>query len=157
MEKIRKIIKEVLLENNSKFMNDILDKISTQGIESLTHVEKQWLDNYSKGIENKGTEELLSIDTGYEFKDIINIEDGNFDVKFIYDNTEDYEDGEMIHKGPTFINDDEYWAGIHVTEDGEYSSFNLHDGEDYVEFIEELEEKLDEFFKNVADKINLSI
>lgn len=37
-----------LLENIS-IVNDILDKISTQGVNSLTPEEKNYLDNYSKG------------------------------------------------------------------------------------------------------------
>ena len=148
---IRRILRETLLNENDELTNRILDKISKYGIESLSKAERQYLDNKSQDIEDDNISDIASIDTGYEFEDTID----DYDVKFIYDETEEWDDDpvEYKHIGEFFIDGEEYYATMYTDEDFNVHSYDLHDGNDYVEFDEELEESLLEFFQQVGDKI----
>ena len=150
-ESIRRILRETILNENDELTNRILDKISKYGIESLSKAERQYLDNKSQDIEDDNISDIASIDTGYEFKDTI---DG-YDVRFIYNETEEWDDNpvEYKHIGEFFIDGEEYYATMYTDEDFNVHSFDLHDGDDYVEFDEELDESLLKFFQQVGDKI----
>ena len=150
-ESIRRILRETLLNENDELTNRILDKISKYGIESLSKAERQYLDNKSKDIEDDNISDIASIDTGYEFEDTID----DYDVRFIYNETEEWDDNpvEYKHTGEFFIDGEEYYATMYTDEDFNVHSYDLHDGNDYVEFDEELEESLLEFFQQVGDKI----
>ena len=150
-ESIRRILRETILNENDELTNRILDKISKYGIESLSKAERQYLDNKSQGIEDDNISDIASIDTGYEFKDTI---DG-YDVRFIYNETEEWDDNpvEYKHIGEFFIDGEEYYATMYTDEDFNVHSFDLHNGIDYVEFDEELDESLLKFFQQVGDKI----
>ena len=150
-ESIKRILRETLLNENDELTNRILDKISKYGIESLSKAERQYLDNKSQGIEDDNISDIASIDTGYEFEDTID----DYDVKFIYDETEEWDDNpvEYKHTGEFFIDGEEYYATMYTDEDFNVHSFDLHDGNDYVEFDEELDESLLKFFQQVGDKI----
>lgn len=150
-ENIKRILRETLLNENDELTNRILDKISKYGIESLSKAERQYLDNKSQGIEDDNISDIASIDTGYEFKDTID----DYGVRFIYNETEEWDDNpvEYKHTGEFFIDGEEYYATMYTDEDFNVHSFDLHDGNDYVEFDEELEESLLEFFQQVGDKI----
>ena len=150
-ESIRRILREELMNENDELTNRILDKISNYGIESLSKTERKYLDNKSQDIEDDEVSDIASIDTGYQFRDIID----DYDVRFIYNETEEWDDDpvEYKHTGEFFIDGEEYYATMYTDEDLNVHSFDLHDGNDYVEFDEKLEESLLEFFQQVGDKI----
>jgi len=118
-------IKEMmgLITENDELTNRILDKINQFGIESLSKAEKQYLDNKSQDVVDDELEDIVSIDSGYEFNDTV----------------EDY--------------DVEYYATMYTDEDYNVHSFDLHNGDDYEQFDEELEEGILEFFQKVGDKL----
>jgi len=156
-ESIRRILREEVqgLNENDELTNRILDKISKYGIESLSKSERKYLDNKSQDIEDDEVSDIASIDTGYQFRDIID----DYDVRFIYNETEEWDDDpvEYKHTGEFFIDGEEYYATMYTDEDLNVHSFDLHDGDDYVEFDEELEDSLLEFYQEVGDKIKQNI
>ncbi len=140
-----------LINENDEMTNRILDKISEVGYENLSKSEKQFLDNKSKGVNDDELEDILNIDSGYEFNDTID----DVDIKFIYDGTEEWDDDpvEFKHMGQFFYDDEDYYATMYTDEDLNVHSFDLHDGEDYVDLNVDLEDGLLEFFQQVGDKI----
>ena len=152
-DKIRRILREEVqgLNENDEMTNRILDKISEVGYENLSKSEKQFLDNKSKGVNDDELEDILNIDSGYEFNDTVD----DYEVRFIYDGTEEWDDDpvEYKHMGEFFIDGEEYYATMYTDEDYNVHSFDLHDGDDYAEFDGELEDSLLEFFQQVGDKI----
>jgi hypothetical protein len=140
-----------VINENDKLTNRILDKIYQFGIDSLSKAEKQYLDNKSQDIVDDELEDIVSIDSGYEFNDTV---DG-YDVKFIYEGTEEWDDDpvEYKHMGEFFIDGEEYYATMYTDENYDVHSFDLHNGDDYEQFDEELEESLLEFFQQVGNKI----
>ena len=145
--------------------NRILDKISEVGYENLSKSEKQFLANKSKGVNDDELEDILNIDSGYEFNGTVDVYDDYLEdkrvaeVKFIYDETEECDEDpvEYKHTGELFVDDEEYYATMYADEDYNVNSFDLHDGDDYVEFDDELEESLLKFFQQVGNKIKQSI
>ena len=156
-DKIRRILREEVqgLNENDEMTNRILDKISEVGYENLSKSEKQFLDNKSKGVNDDELEDILNIDSGYEFNDTVD----DYEVRFIYDGTEEWDDDpvEYKHMGEFFIDGEEYYATMYTDEDLNVHSFDLHDGDDYEVFDDELEESLLEFFQQVGDKIKQSM
>jgi len=144
-----------VINENDELTNRILDKINQFGMESLTKSEKQYLYNKSQDITDNELEDIVSIDSGYEFNDIVD----DYDVKFIYNETEEWDEDpvEYKHTGEFFIDGEEYYVTMYTDEDYNVHSFDLHDGDDYVEFNEELEESLLEFFQKVGDRIKKSM
>ena len=140
-----------LINENDEMTNRILDKISEVGYENLSKSEKQFLDNKSKGVNDDELEDILNIDSGYEFNDTID----DVDIKFIYDGTEEWDDDpvEFKHMGQFFYDDEDYYATMYTDEDLNVHSFDLHDGEDYVSLNVDLEDGLLEFFQKVGNKI----
>jgi len=154
-----------LITENDELTNRILDKINQFGMDSLSKAEKQFLDNKSQDVVDDELDDIVSIDSGYEFNGTVNVYDDYLDdkrvaeVKFIYDETEEWDEDpvEYKHTGELFIDDEEYYATMYTDEDYNVNSFDLHDGDDYVEFDDELEESLLEFFKKVGDKLKQSM
>jgi hypothetical protein len=144
-----------LINENDEMTNRILDKISEVGYENLSKSEKQFLDNKSKGVNDDELEDILNIDSGYEFNDTID----DVDIKFIYDGTEEWDDDpvEFKHMGEFFYDDENFYATMYTDEDLNVHSFDLHDGEDYVDLNVDLEDGLLEFFQQVGDKIKQSM
>jgi hypothetical protein len=140
---------------NDELTNRILDKINQFGMESLSKAEKQYLDNKSQDVVDDELEDIVSIDSGYEFNDIVD----DYDVKFIYEETEEWDEDPMEYKhtGEFFIDGEEYYATMYTDENYDVHSFDLHNGDDYEEFDDELEEGLLEFFQKVGDKIKQSM
>ena len=140
-----------LITENDELTNRILDKINQFGIESLSKAEKQYLDNKSQDVVDDELEDIVSIDSGYEFNDTVE----DYDVKFIYEGTEEWDDDpvEYKHMGEFFIDGEEYYATMYTDEDLNVHSFDLHDGEDFVDLNVDLEDGLLEFFQKVGDKI----
>ena len=154
-ENIRRILREELLNENDELTNRILDKIADYGIESLSKAERQYLDNKSQDIVDDEVSDIASIDTGYQFNDTVD----DYEVRFIYNETEEWDNDpvEYKHTGEFFIDGEEYYATMYTDENYDVHSLDLHDGDDYVEFDEELEESLLEFFQQVGDKLKQNI
>ena len=144
----------VISENDDR-TNKILDKINKYGIVSLTNAEKKYLNNKSKGINDDELNDIVDIDSGYEFTSDV---DG-YDTTFIYNETEQWDEDpvEYKHIGQLIIDDEEYYATMYTDENYDVHSFDLHDGDDYVEFDDDLQESLLEFFKEVGEKIKKSM
>jgi hypothetical protein len=136
-----------IINENDELTNRILDKINTYGIDSLSGAERKYLDNKSQDIEDDEVSDIASIDSGYEFDDTV---DG-YDVKW------DDDPVEFKHTGEFFIDGEKYYATMYTDEDLNVHSFDLHNGDDYEEFDDELEESLFEFFQQVGDKIKQSM
>lgn len=156
-ESIRRVLREETqsLNENDELTNRILDKIADYGIESLSKSERKYLDNKSQDIENDEVSDIASIDTGYQFNDTVD----DYEVRFIYNETEEWDEDpvEYKHTGEFFIDGEEYYATMYTDEDYNVHSFDLHDGDDYVEFDEELEDSLLEFFQQVGGKIKQNL
>ena len=144
----------VISENDDR-TNKILDKINKYGIVSLTNAEKQYLNNKSKDINDDELNDIVDIDSGYEFTSDV---DG-YDTTFIYNETEQWDEDpvEYKHIGQLIIDDEEYYATMYTDENYDVHSFDLHDGDDYVEFDDDLQKSLLEFFKEVGEKIKKSM
>lgn len=144
-----------VINENDYTTNKILDKIGQYGIDSLTRAERTYLDNKSMDIVDDELNDILDIESGYEFNDEV----GGYDVKFIYNETTLWDDDpvEYKHVGDFYIDGNEYYATMYTDEDYNVHSFDLHNGEDYEEFDEELDEELLEFFQKVGDKIKKSL
>ena len=154
-ENIERIKQMMFLTENDKITNRILDKIADYGIESLSKAERQYLDNKSQDIVDDEVSDIASIDTGYQFNDTVD----DYEVRFIYNETEEWDNDpvEYKHTGEFFIDGEEYYATMYTDENYDVHSFDLHDGDDYVEFDEELEESLLEFFQQVGEKIKQNL
>lgn len=76
--------------------NDILDKITKYGIDSLTPLEKEFLDAYSMNKESETHDKIKYLENEKIFED----ESGRF--KFEYKETEEYED-EIHHLGTIYV------------------------------------------------------
>ncbi len=144
-----------VISENDNLINRILDKINDVGYDNLSKSEKQYLDNKSKGINDDELEDILYIDSGYEFNDTID----DVDVKFIYDQTEQWDEDpvEYKHMGEFIYDGDVLDATMYTDEDLNVHSFDLHDGKDYVPLDDELEDKILEFFEKVGDRIKQSM
>jgi hypothetical protein len=144
-----------VITENEDLINRILDKITDEGYDSLTKSEKQYLDNKSKGVNDDDLEDIINIDSGYRFNDTI---DG-IGVTFTYDETEQWDEDpvEYKHMGELIYDGEELDVTMYADEDLNVHSFDLHDGNDYVQLDDVLEDQLFEFFKNVGDKIKQSI
>jgi hypothetical protein len=142
---------ESVLNENDELTNRILDKINQFGMESLSNAEKQYLDNKSQDVVDDELEDIVSIDSGYEFNDVID----EVDVKFIYEGTEEWDDDplEYKHMGEFIYGDESFSATLYTDEDLNVHSFDIHDGEDYIQVNDELEDKVLEFFEKVGDKL----
>mgnify|MGYP006296401425 FL=1 len=113
----------VISENDDR-TNKILDKINKYGIVSLTNAEKQYLNNKSKDINDDELNDIVDIDSGYEFTSDV---DG-YDTTFIYNETEQWDEDpvEYKHIGQLIIDDEEYYATMYTDENYDVHSFDLH-------------------------------
>ncbi len=147
--------KRLFLNENEELLNKILDKIGEYGMESLTDNERMFLNNMSKGKVDPHIENLLSMDSGYEFDGVVD----DIPVKFTYESTEQWDEDpeEYKHIGIfNFMNGSDeidYYAEIYTDADYNFMHFDLHDGNDYVNLNEELEDDLTHFFLDVSNKL----
>lgn len=79
-------------------IDDILDKISKYGIDSLTPLEKEFLDSYKSGKEVEAHDRIAREETESIFED-----DGGY-FKFEHSETEDYGD-EVHYIGTLYVPD----------------------------------------------------
>ena len=145
-------------------IDDILDKISKYGTESLSQLEKEFLDAYSKGNEKEIHDKIAKEEQESVFED----DSGYF--KFEHSETEDYED-EIHYIGTLYVPDLELPNGkklegrlegriILYKQTGQtspdfYSIQKDHSGENYdvFEFCNGLEYELDNFIDYVVSEL----
>jgi hypothetical protein len=133
-------------------IDNILDKISQGGLESLTPQEKEYLKYYSKTGEYMDNEDEYKEDSSSEgtFSDSI----AGVNMKFKYESTEDTAD-EIIHSGYLKIDGDEFYGEIYCDPEGNYSTCNFEDpdGINLFEKYEGLEREIESFLYSVCDEI----
>jgi len=160
-EDIRKMIDKVknfnqFLNENENLMNQILDKISSNGITSLNTGELKYLKQYSSGQINPDLEKALQVESGFVFVSK-NIPLLRFEYNFTEESDEEYQ--KMLHKGTVYIDGLEFDGDIYCDENGKYEAFDFHtyqsndDGttdqiEDLAYYDDELDGKIEKFFKN---------
>ena len=134
-------------------IDNILDKISQGGMESLSDSEKEYLKHYSETGEYMDIEDEEDMGPSFEgesFKDTIN----DAPVSFTYESTEDTEMG-MVHTGYLTIYQDEYYGEIFCDEDGTFMDDNFESPEetnlkeDYYKILGEIEM----FLQNVCENL----
>lgn len=145
-------------------IDDILDKISKYGISSLTPLEKEFLDSYSKGNEKEIHDKIAKEEQECVF------EDDNGYFKFEHRETEDYGD-EVHYIGTLYVPDLEFPNGkklegrlegkIIVYENGQTSPefYSVarkpnQDVYDVFEFCNGLEYELDSFIDYVVSELS---
>ena len=150
-----KLFENFILENSS-LLDNILDKINSDGITSLNKSELKYLDQYSKNNINPDLEKALQVDSGYVFVS------KNIQIpllKFEYDETEEYEDGQMLHKGTIYFNDLEFSGEIYCDEDGKYQGYEFYTYEkqdddtfdqidDLTDYDDEVDGMIEKFLKS---------
>ena len=147
--------KRLFLNENEELLNKILDKIGEYSMESLTDNERMFLNNMSKGKVDSHIENLLSMDSGYEFDGVVD----DIPVKFTYESTEEWDDNPKEYKHIGIFNfmngsdEIDYYTEIYTDADYNFMHFDLHDGNDYVNLNEELEDDLTHFFLDVSNKL----
>lgn len=148
-------VNRLFINENEKILNKILDKIGEYGMESLTDNERKFLNDMSKDKVDPHIENLLSMDSGYEFSGEVD----EVPVKFTYESTEEWDDNPKEYKHIGIFNfmngvdDTDYYAEIYTDADYNFMHFDLHDGVDYVNLNEDLEDELTRFFLDVSDKL----
>ena len=144
--------------------DEILDKISKYGINSLTSLEKEFLDSHSIGKEEETHDKLSKSESETVF------EDDNGYFKFEHTETEDYGD-EVHYIGTLYVPDLEWPNGkriegrlegrIVVYSNGQISpdfysvqkDSKSHDNYDVFEFCNGLEYELDSFLDYVIGEL----
>ena len=159
MKKIR-LTESELVSLIQKMVNEsmsdidvILDKISQEGMESLTQQEKEYLRHYSTTGEYMDIEDEEEMETSFEgesFKDMIK----DAPVSFTYEMTEDTERG-MIHTGYLTIYQDEYYGEILCDEVGTFidANFESPEGTGLFEDYYKIQGELEMFLQNVCENL----
>jgi len=142
---IQKMVNEAMSD-----IDNILDKISQSGMESLSPQEKEYLQHYSTTGEYMDIEDEEDSSSEGVFFDSIS----GVNMKFKYESTEDTED-EIIHSGYLEIDGDEFYGEIYCDPEGDYSTCNFEDpdGVNLFEKYEGLEHEVEYFLDNVCDEI----
>ena len=131
----------------------ILDKISQEGMESLTQQEKEYLRHYSTTGEYMDIEDEDEMETSFEgetFKDRIK----DAPVSFTYEVTEETEKG-LVHTGYITVYQDEYYGEILCNEVGTFidANFESPEGTSLFEDYYEIKEELEMFLQNVCENL----
>jgi hypothetical protein len=145
---IQKMVNEAMSD-----IDNILDKISQGGMESLSDKEKEYLKHYSETGEYMDIEDEEEIESSFEgesFRD--RIKDAR--VSFTYEMTEDTEKG-MIHTGYLTVNEDEYYGEIFCDGDGTFMFANFESPEetDLFEDYYKIQGELEIFLQNVCENL----
>jgi hypothetical protein len=142
---IERIVNEAMSD-----IDNILDKISQGGLESLSPQEKEYLQHYSTTGEYMDIEGEKDSSSEGVFSDTIT----GVNMKFKYESTEDTKD-EIIHSGYLEIDGDEFYGEIYCDPEGDYSTCNFEDpdGINLFEKYEGLEHEVESFLYNVCDEI----
>ena len=144
---IQKMVNEAMSD-----IDNILDKISQSGMESLSPQEKEYLQHYSTTGEYMDIED--EEDSSSEGDGIFSDSIAGINMKFKYESTEDTED-EIIHSGYLEIDGDEFYGEIYCDPEGDYSTCNFEDpdGINLFEKYEGLEREVESFLYSVCDEI----
>lgn len=136
--------------------NDILDKITRYGVESLTPLEKEFLDAYSQNKETETHDKIKYLENEKIFED----DSGYF--RFEYQETED-NGSEVTHKGTLYVPKLEWENGKEIEgriegriikyENGTTSLEFEKDGYDVLEFCNGLEYELDNFIDYICNEL----
>lgn len=158
-----KYLKTFQLYESTERLNQILDKISKSGMDSLSDLEKKFLDQKSKDEVVDDTEDLLSIEKGYVFEGNIL---GN-KISFEFDEVEgeggeiygdDGEEHDMYRiDGKVEFGEYDYLGFIYIRVDNdEYQYCQLYclTRNDYIEFDENIEKELNRFFSDITEKVS---
>lgn len=90
------VLKYNMFRETKEYTDQILDKISKYGIDSLNSKERKFLDSYKDGKEEE---------TFHKIKNEFHEKIGNIDLKFIYKDSEE-DDGFLTHYGTLIIEDE---------------------------------------------------
>jgi hypothetical protein len=136
-------------------IDNILDKISQGGLESLTPQEKEYLKYYSKTgeyMDVEGEEDSLKLGqfVGETFSDKIN----DAPISFTYEVTEETGKG-IIHTGYFTIYEDEYYGEIFCDDEGTFmfANFESPEGTELFEDYNKIQGELEMFFQNVCENL----
>ena len=145
---IKKMINEAMSD-----IDNILDKISQEGMESLTQQEKEYLRHYSTTGEYMDIEDEDEMETSFEgetFKDRIK----DAPVSFTYEVTEEVEKG-LVHTGYITVYQDEYYGEILCNEVGTFieANFESPEGTELFEDYNEIQGELEMFLQNVCENL----
>lgn len=137
-------------------IDDILDKISKYGVDSLTELEKKFLDANSRGTEKEMHDEISREENESVFED----DSGRF--KFEYKETEVFED-ETHYIGTLYVPDIELENGKRIEgrlegkiifyKNGQTSLEFQKDDYDVFEFCNGLEYELDSFVDYIVGEL----
>ena len=128
--KIIKTYKLFLESRVDDYTDQLLDKISKHGIESLSDKEREFLDSHKSGTQEETLDKIQN-----EFSDEFN----GIKVTFKYTGSKPLEDGYYAHNGIMVINGvelegdmAEYHGGFMTDfEDEEYNDWSLVSGHEY--------------------------
>lgn len=137
-------------------LDDVLDKISKYGIDSLTALEKEFLDSHNTDRQDEFHDKMNTIEQEAVFKDDF----GNF--KFEYKESVKREDG-THHIGNLYVPDFKsnnkviegmLFGSIIVCKNGQTIPNFKREKYDVFEFCEGLEYELDNFLDYVVQQLN---
>jgi len=134
-------------------IDDILDKISQSGMESLSPQEKEYLQHYSTTGEYLDIEDEYDEESSFEGESFRGrIEDAP--VTFTYEMTEDTEIG-IAHTGYFTIYNDEYYGEIICNGDGTFmdANFESPEGTGLFEDYYEIQGEIEMFLQNVCENL----
>lgn len=146
---IKKMVNEAMSD-----IDNILDKISQGGLESLSPQEKEYLNHYSNTGEYMDIEDeedsLEDQFVGETFKDKIK----DAPVSFTYEVTEETGKG-IVHTGYFTIYEDEYYGEIFCDDEGTFmfANFESPEGTELFEDYEKIQSELEMFFQNVCENL----
>jgi hypothetical protein len=147
---IQKMVNEAMSD-----IDNILDKISQEGMESLSQQEKEYLRHYSETgeyMDVEDEEDSLDINefVGETFKDRIM----DTPVSFTYEVTEETGKG-IIHTGYFTIYEDEYYGEIFCDDEGTFmfANFESPEGTELFEDYNKIQGELEMFFQNVCENL----
>jgi hypothetical protein len=147
---IKKMVNEAMSD-----IDIILDKISQEGMESLSQQEKEYLRHYSEtgeymDVEDEEDSLEVSQFVGETFKDKIM----DTPVTFTYEVTEETGKG-IIHTGYFTIYEDEYYGEIFCDDEGTFmfTNFESPEGTELFEDYYEIQGEIEMFFQNVCENL----
>ena len=147
---IQKMVNEAMSD-----IDNILDKISQEGMESLSQQEKEYLRHYSEtgeymDVEDEEDSLEVSQFVGETFKDKIM----DTPVTFTYEVTEETGKG-IIHTGYFTIYEDEYYGEIFCDDEGTFmfANFESPEGTELFEDYYEIQGEIEMFFQNVCENL----
>jgi hypothetical protein len=147
---IQKMVNEAMSD-----IDNILDKISQEGMESLSQQEKEYLRHYSEtgeymDVEDEEDSLEVSQFVGETFKDKIM----DTPVTFTYEVTEETGKG-IIHTGYFTIYEDEYYGEIFCDDEGTFmfANFESPEGTELFEDYNKIQGELEMFFQNVCENL----